>query len=235
MPTNMIFLVFSLCILCSGASIATVQSYLASASAALSGVAFNTAIATGADVFLNVPIVIQQYDYTCGAATTTAILQAYGYNVTEDEMMVELHSNEEVGTLISEIVAACIRRGLIANRYEMLTIEQLQEVVARNGIVIVAYQAYRYDSLPWPVRWQDGHYSAVLGFDWSNVFLMDPSQDEGMYGSIPVYEFLQRWHDIDGTDAHGTPVIRMGIVIERGSANIPIQRVPIPSNINYTW
>ena len=209
--------------------------FLQQSSAKLQSVTLNTAVGDGVDVFIQLPIVIQFWNYTCGAATTAAVLQGFGFAVSEDDMRKEMHSNDEVGTLYTEIIKALRARGLLASTFSMGNIELLRSVVARGGVVIVAYQAYRYDPLPWPLRWQDGHYSAVIGVDNERVYLMDPSQDPGMFGYIPIYEFLQRWHDIDGTDAHGSPVIRFGIVVERGPQNSPLQRTAIPSNVNYTW
>lgn len=208
--------------------------FVADAEYNLTVLSFDTA-QTGS-IFLPLPILIQTTSYTCGSTSTAALLQGFGFAVTEMSMTEELHSNNEVGTYYGEIVSALLRRGFSASARNGWTISQIREVLVRGGVVMVCYQAWKEDDGPWVLRWQDGHYSVVIGLDDTNIFLMDPSQDDGYFGYIPLVEFEARWRDIDGTDATGVPVVRFGISVERSDPSLPfLQRASaVPANVKYT-
>ena len=68
-------------------------------------------VATEQPIFLPIPLVKQTTTYTCGAASTAAVLQAFGYtDVTEASMEREMRSNDEEGTRYVEIVRACQKK-----------------------------------------------------------------------------------------------------------------------------
>ncbi len=184
---------------------------------------------------LDIPINIQQTPYTCGPTSLASVLQAYGFNVTEQSLAVEMRSNDEDGTLWPNMVNASVDRLLRVTSSNNLTVPQVQQFLfATRGVVIVAYQAYRLENntTPWRVDWIDGHYSVIIGWNSTGVLLMDPSQDEGCYGYIPTAEFLARWHDVDGCC---TPVVQFGMMIWSESRQLPFASNGWPSAVHHTW
>ena len=105
-------------------------------------------------------------------------------------MAAELGNNDVIGTAYTEIVKACQRRSLSVAVQQGLTLQDLHDRLSRQQLIIVCYQALidPYE----PMRWQDGHYSVVVGMNMSRVLLMDPSQDPGLYGAVPRDEFMPR-------------------------------------------
>ncbi len=54
------------------------------------------------------------------------------------------------------------------------------------------------------LSWNEGvrlvgpnHYAVAIGYDEKHIYFMDPST-LGHYTFIPIAEFLDRWHDMDG-------------------------------------
>lgn len=193
------------------------------------------------NLFMALPLVKQTTDYTCGAASLAAVLQGFGFNVTEKQLEIEMNVSHVDGTPFEEIVRASRRRGLLVSVVQWTDFNWMHAVLLRGGVVIVPYQAWLDDDdddapIDWPIRWRDGHYSVVLGMDTDNVYLMDPSQNKGHYGYIPKQEFVLRWHDVDGSDDTGKTLMRMGISIERRmhSKTKPLLRIPIPRGAWYT-
>ena len=159
---------------------------------------------------LVVPTVRQSKNYTCGAASSVAVLRAFGQEATERGLAKEMKSDPTQGTLPAHIVKAMKARGLGAEAQTDLTFGKLREHLQRGALVIVAYQAWRDDvKTPWAQLWDDGHYSVVTGMDEANVYLMDPSQSDR--GFVPRQEFEERWHDVDG---HGTKLRSFGIIVD---------------------
>ena len=110
-------------------------------------------------------------------------------------MAAELGNNDVIGTAYTEIVKACQRRSLSVAVQQGLTLQDLHDRLSRQQLIIVCYQALidPYEPMVhWAMRWQDGHYSVVVGMNMSRVLLMDPSQDPGLYGAVPRDEFMPR-------------------------------------------
>ena len=185
-------------------------------------------------VFLSLPLVKQQTEYTCGPASMTSVLQGLGFaNVTEAALAIEMKTDSKYGTNVSEMADALLRRGVAADMHQYMTLDELRSVLLSGGVVIVLYQAW--PGLPtdvdWPIMWHDGHFSVVVGMDESRVYLMDPYQAEGMYGWIPHEEFLQRWHDVDGLERLYVLHFGMGVRPSYGMTFKHFQRTKLPSNV----
>lgn len=157
----------------------------------------------GTVLLLSVPDVRQSTGYSCGAACLLAVLNYWGIDREESDLIALLGSTPESGTRPGRIVAVATSLGLEASLSQNLEIADLKQSLASRVPVIVAVQAWEgYDadgtwicvSPPcWDTIWDDGHYMVVIGIDSRYVYLEDPSL-LGTRGAIPIREFLSRWH-----------------------------------------
>jgi predicted double-glycine peptidase len=185
----------------------------------------------GPRLLSGVPDVRQSTDYTCGAAALQAVLAHWGVEEREDRLIARLHSTPENGTHPDDIVRVAREFGLRAELREGLTLEDLQEALARGVTAIVDLQAWRLESerRPWTELWDDGHYMVLIGMDRENLYFEDPSL-LGSRGFIPRQEFLDRWHDYEGEpplDAADRKYVHMAIFIQgdKPASLLPIEPV----------
>jgi predicted double-glycine peptidase len=161
-----------------------------------------------------VPLVRQKTDYSCGDASTLALLR-YWHNpdwreVGETSLYDTLQTTKKDGTDPQPIAAFLNGDGLgfdAAYRTEDddgIELADLLAAVDAGNPPIVDLQAWQSadsrDTLkPWRTDWDDGHYVVLAGYDDVNLFFMDPSTSRA-YAYIPRDEFPDRWHDTVGAD-----------------------------------
>lgn len=147
-----------------------------------------------------VPDVRQSTDYSCGASALQAVLQYYGLEEREDDLMEECRTTEAMGTQPAQIMKAAEARGLTATLREGLDLKALEAALWEKVPVICAIQAWADVDTPgfsWAKTWEDGHYVIVIGLDAKYVYVEDPSL-LGSRGMIPRTEFVERWRDYEG-------------------------------------
>lgn len=145
--------------------------------------------------------------------------------------MSRLHTSPDQGTSPKYIVSVATSYGLEVSLSENLTIDNLKHSIEMRIPVIVVAQAWNgYEEngtwvkvTPdrWEDTWEDGHYMVVIGVDSRNVYFEDPSL-LGTRGSIPIDEFLTRWHYCQGGSGPDDPkrvYTHLGIFI---SGNEPV-------------
>lgn len=175
-------------------------------------------------VLLEVPLVRQSTDYSCGVACTQSILRYSGYDfdVREDNLAAALGASSEHGTRYEEIVELLNTKShygdakndeavnrILAEAKFNLTVDALCAYLDQGKPVICAIQAWAYLTADeYESEIDSGHYVIAIGYDDVNIYFMDPST-AGNYAYIPKDEFVARWHDVDGEDA----VEQFGIVI----------------------
>jgi predicted double-glycine peptidase len=182
------------------------------------------------DHYLNVPIMRQATAYSCGPAALLSVLYYWrvDQDSSEDDLYAVTGATPADGTEPEGLVRGARSHGLQAEYYRdgEYNLGRLQRALRRGDTVIVGYQAWIMDrghgrvpppepAAPephWPGRWDDGHYSVVVGLDASNIYLMDPSAGVG-YGYMPVGEFLTRWHDVE-RDGQGRWIHHQRMAIE---------------------
>jgi ABC-type bacteriocin/lantibiotic exporter with double-glycine peptidase domain len=147
---------------------------------------------------IRVPLTRQATDYTCGVAALQAILAYYGEDVREDVLAKALHANHKIGTRYKNIQHYAEAHGLTVHVDLEMTIEQLKNSLQSGHPVLCLIQAWAEKKTDYKTDWDDGHYVVAVGFDDERVIFMDPST-AGHYTYIPLQEFAQRWHDVDGT------------------------------------
>lgn len=159
-----------------------------------------------ADVFLEVPLVRQSTDYSCGAASFLSILGYYGYDPYEKQIMKTMGTTLG-GTHPSGFEKAAKKFQLKSKLKENMSFDDVRESIKEKIPVIMAIQAWG-DKENYSKEWKDGHYVVAVGFDKDGFFLMDPSQMG--YSYISEKQLEERWHDVD---QNKTAVVRLGIMI----------------------
>lgn len=147
-----------------------------------------------------VPDVRQSQNFSCGAASLQAVLNYWGIDEREGELIRQMGTTSESGTPPEAIVSAARAHGLDASLGTNLTLADLESSVAAGVPVITASQAWRDPeeaNQSWENIWEDGHYMVVIGIDSNNLYFEDPAL-LGTRGVIPRQEFLARWHDYEG-------------------------------------
>lgn len=154
-------------------------------------------------VSYEVPTYQQQFNYSCGPSSMLSVLWALGFeNETELSLMAEMGTNWEVGTNFSQMVAAVDRRGLVYSAVANAHIVNIREALARGQVVIILYQAWSNETIPYINVWDSGHFSVVFGMDEGSIFVMDPWT--GVLSYIPsTYFEMVRWHAPDSYGAFG--------------------------------
>ena len=154
----------------------------------------------GIQHFLMVPLARQSTDYTCGVAALQSVLGYYGEDIRQDTLAAALGSTEADGTDYHAIERYAKSNGYNTVVQTERTLDDLKALVDRGVPPIILIQAWAEDPANWETDYADGHYVVALGYDDTKIYFMDPST-LGNYTSIPVDEFLQRWHDRerDGT------------------------------------
>ena len=150
--------------------------------------------------FAAVPDVRQSTGYTCGATALQAVLSYWGIDEREDRLAARLHTTPEAGTHPLDILRVAREFGLAADLREGLDLVELERALAAGTTVIVDLQAWRERAdIPWSETWDDGHYMVLLAADAANLYFEDPSL-LGARGAIPRAEFVERWHDYEGSE-----------------------------------
>ena len=162
-------------------------------------------------VLVHLPLCRQATNYTCGVAALQSILYYYGEEWREDKLTAELKSDPNNGTKYTNIAHFAHSRGFTVAVYTGMSLDYLRHILHEKKPVIVLIQAWSDIPINYKSSWIDGHYVVAIGYDDNNIYFMDPST-MGNYTSIPIKEFLDRWHDIDGQ----TPLNHFGMVISKG-------------------
>jgi len=151
---------------------------------------------------IRVPMTRQATNYTCGVAALQSLLQFYGEEYREDTLAKLVNADPDLGTSYHDMLNFVKTLGFEGCFEKDVSLEKLKEVVDSGVPPIVCIQAWADvtpDPKEWKDRWDDGHWVLVIGYDDNRFYFMDPST-LGNYTYIPTEEFLDRWHDTDGTD-----------------------------------
>lgn len=152
---------------------------------------------------IRVPLMRQGLNYTCGPAVLASMLYYYDQSkdFLEDELAKMLRANEQDGTLVADMVRVSEAEGFTVTTYYNWNLEALKASIDNGTPVIVLLQAWA-EKVPghdYKTDWENGHFAIVVGYDKKNLYFMDPSTF-GNYTFIPIKQFLDRWHDMDGQE-----------------------------------
>lgn len=166
-----------------------------------------------------VPDVRQGTPYSCGAAVLQAVLNYWGKDLREDELVSMLNTTMEGGTSPHSIVSVSRGLNFTAEVRTDLTITDLEGIV-NAGIPVIVGLAERHDAPGMPPRPPgpaEGHYMVVIGLDGENVYLEDPAM-LGTRGMVPRDEFLTRWQEFSVPDVRNPDAltVRRVAILVRG-------------------
>lgn len=148
---------------------------------------------------LLLPITPQDTPHTCGPGVVRSLLLYYGEDVSELDLIRELKTTIS-GTISKHMAEFLTRRGFQVTVETGMSLDRLKSLVDAGIPVIVMFQAWSDEPNPnYKEAWNEGHFSIVVGFDEKNLYFMDPSTT-AKFAFIPFGDFLDRWHDLDGTE-----------------------------------
>lgn len=162
---------------------------------------------------LDFPETRQTFNFDCGAAACKAVLNYYGVDIIEADLMKKLGTCKD-GTPADSIVKVC-RECELDVKDGVMTVEELKQAVKDGFPVIIALQAWtEEDDIDWTKAWDDGHYVVAVGYGDGKIIFEDPSDFNRQYLSDD--ELMERWHDtgVDGTSEDGKKFIQYGIVVK---------------------
>jgi ABC-type bacteriocin/lantibiotic exporter with double-glycine peptidase domain len=165
---------------------------------------------------VEVPVVKQCRNFSCGPAATLALLRFWSFDrfgaVDESSLFAPLHTTEADGTEPEPMADLLRQSGLWASyRFGDVTLADLERAVDAGEPPIVDLQALKDHALPWRDTWDAGHYVLLVGYDRDSFFVADPgTPTPGPYAFLPRAELEERWHDIAGTS---TRLERMTIFV----------------------
>ncbi len=167
---------------------------------------------------VHVPEVKQETDYSCGAAAALSVLRLWRpadfARTTEQELYTPLHTTPAGGTEPEPITEYLRSVAGLDARYVHgdVTLTQLERAVDAGEPPILDLQAWRDAPEPWREVWDAGHYVILVGYDATDLYVMDPSVlTRGAYAHFPRAELDERWHDVAGE--HNARLERMTIFV----------------------
>jgi predicted double-glycine peptidase len=153
---------------------------------------------------VQVPVVTQRRDFSCGPAATLALLRYWRpetyTTVDETDLYASLETTNERGTEPQPMEALLRRSGLEAHyRFGDVTVRDLERAVDAREPPIVDLQAWTDHEAPYRETWDAGHYVVMIGYDDERLFFVDPSTvTPHGYVFLPRAELDDRWHDLAG-------------------------------------
>jgi predicted double-glycine peptidase len=170
------------------------------------------------------PDVAQPDDYSCAAAAMASIGNYYGVGPQDVEgFKKKLHTDPDEGTYYKNIAQYARYLKLSAEVRQGMTIRELERFLAAGKPVICSIQAYADNPQVYadPDNNENGHYVVAIGFDAEVIYFMDPSIDRRRRGYLPKDEFLQRWHENEGSTEKPELSHQLGIVISPKGSHAP--------------
>jgi predicted double-glycine peptidase len=183
---------------------------------------------------VQVPVVTQRADFSCGPAATLALLRFWRPDafatVEESALYAPLETTDARGTEPEPIAELFRSNGLEADyRYGNVTVADLERAVDAGEPPIVDLQAWTDHPIPYRETWDAGHYVVMVGYDDERLYFADPStMTPHGYVFLPRVELEERWHDLAGVS--DDRVERMAIFV-RGPVRRPLPSPPPPGAV----
>lgn len=159
----------------------------------------------------------QDTAFRCVPAVLQSALQHFGVRVSEDYLAKQLGTTKADGTPPAAVLRVAAAYGLAVRQGWQIDPEHLAERLDRGELVLCYVQMYGHAA--YQRRDESGH--AVLVYDYergddgqvARVKFQDPAATAGAgRRSLPVAEFVARWHDRDSV---GKTYTRYGIFMGR--------------------
>jgi ABC-type bacteriocin/lantibiotic exporter with double-glycine peptidase domain len=157
---------------------------------------------------LNFPSFKQTCEYDCGAKVAEAVLDYYGIDIKEHEI-IKLAGTNCKGTSIDGILSILRQNGLDC-KYGKMGISEVKKFIDLGVPVIMIVQAWTVKKkVDWEKDWSDGHYVIAIGYDDNKLYFEDPYVILRTFLSFD--ELNERWHFLDGPN--GNHHANMGIAV----------------------
>ncbi len=149
---------------------------------------------------LEVPLVRQETDYTCGAAAVLAVARYWGVApATERAVHRDMGGFGREGSDPVHLTRALRRYQLRHVEQRGMSFHGLRVALDAGFPVILTLQAY-----------DGGHWIVAVGHDRDGITYVDPMLD-GERGRFSWRELARRWHDIEGRPTR--KLVRYGLVV----------------------
>jgi uncharacterized protein len=151
---------------------------------------------------INLRNVKQTFDFDCGPKALQTVMEYYGVEIREDELLQALGTSKD-GTSYRNMAAFAEKVGFQVFASENVSMEMLKGFVDDGYPVIVLVQAWaeRYMTLEdWKSDYDNGHYAVVIGYKDHIIIFEDPASFRRTW--MTEEEFLARWHDMDPETGH---------------------------------
>lgn len=146
---------------------------------------------------INLRIGRQTFDFDCGAKALQLVMEYYGVEMREDELIKELKTSKD-GTSYINMITVAEKNGFEVFASNGVSLKQLKHFIDQGYPVIINVQAWadKYMTLEdWKSSFDYGHYAVVIGYEDNIIIFEDPSSIHRTW--MLEEEFLARWHDID--------------------------------------
>jgi ABC-type bacteriocin/lantibiotic exporter with double-glycine peptidase domain len=160
-------------------------------------------------VRVEVPCLVQQQDYTCGATAVLAVSRYFGTGPASEGAVVCDMGFGTDGSDPAHLVRVLRRYRLHVVERRGMSAREVCAAIDRGQAVIVMLQAWG-DRTRYRGHWRDGHWVVVIGYDPHGIYIEDP-MIESARGFLSWAAFADRWHDIEGRTRRRTP--RYGVIV----------------------
>jgi predicted double-glycine peptidase len=133
---------------------------------------------------------------SCGGACVHSIFKYYGSDIPEHKINRLVKVRRE-GADPENIVSMAREFGMESEYLINQDLQTLLEYVGKGIPCIVAVVAWGNEEKDYSNKKKDGHYIIAIGYDSTKIYFEDPVMLHGK-GYMSLYDFLHRWHDLDG-------------------------------------
>lgn len=130
-----------------------------------------------------IPLLLQEKDYTCGPACMRMVASRYRIHRTEYYFEKIMNTTSTKGTHTSDMQKGARCVGLDSYAHTHVSIREIRNSILSGLIPIVLY---------FYVPQQEGHYAIVKKISRERIFLIDPYA--GAKHSYSIGYFLRIWH-----------------------------------------
>jgi predicted double-glycine peptidase len=147
-----------------------------------------------------IPDTRQDRDFSCGASSLLSVCLYYGVGPVEESAIVRDSGMSERGANPEHLVRVAAKYGLKTKETQPMSLDQLQETVARGRPVLCMLQAWG-DRKSYRTEWGNGHWVVAIGFDNKGIYFEDPWILDAR-GFLTFAELDDRWHDVGRYNKH---------------------------------
>lgn len=153
-----------------------------------------------------------------GPASLVAILDYFGFEATEEQLVAECVTDLDRGAPPDALAWSSEAHGLPATSYLNLDVYDLSDEIVAGRPVLVLAQAWPDEEIDdWTASWSSTRYLVVIGIDPGFVYFEDPMLASAR-GYIGLEDFILRWH---GTTADGLQAAGLGVLFDGYAPALP--------------